>query len=329
MIKFIIPAIILTVTIGCTPRVVVRSNPTAHDKGIRYYRPKPYLKIEPAEIGIAKDKTQLVPSLVRISLVYLPDFAEEYAIDVRTGFGTADVGIKLEDGWNLTEISQDLDSQTDENLEAIGSLIGEIGGIVPTSRASGAEKMTVTVEATNVPIGFYESVIGRDGCGRKRLYGFRYLGFVPYSACPIEMTGHEHALCGDGCAPLYGLAFEAGRMVFKPLVVMASEPVGATPPFDENKVQTNAPADQQDIRLPAPRLSTEAAEIELLAYMNQRYAGTTGALIDSSGDRPRVEIRTSDSAPDEEVIRSVLRWWDQTQPIDAATLSGGDILIVR
>lgn len=217
---------LLMVSFGCTPRVIVRAHPTKNDNGIRFYRPKPYLKIEPAEVAVDKSRTELVPSMVRISLAYLPDFSEEYAIDVRTGCGTANVGIKLEDGWNLTEISQDLDSQTDENIEAIGSLVKAVGGIVPTAAAQdSAADVSFTVPSRNVPIGFYESVVGRDAHGCKRLYGFRYLGFLPYAGCPVDMGGHERSCCGDGLQPLYGLTFDNGTMVFQPLDEMATTPI--------------------------------------------------------------------------------------------------------
>ncbi|MEM9589491.1 MAG: hypothetical protein AAGA03_19570, partial [Planctomycetota bacterium] len=42
---------------GCTPRVIVRPNPGPTDQGIRYYRPKPYLKVEPAEIAVDRRKS--------------------------------------------------------------------------------------------------------------------------------------------------------------------------------------------------------------------------------------------------------------------------------
>ncbi len=220
---------LLMACMGCTPRVIVHANPSKNDNGIRFYRPKPYLKIEPAEVAVDKSQTAYVPGMVRISLAYLPDFSEEYAIDVRTGCGTANVGIKLEDGWNLTEISQDLDSQTDENIEAIGGLVKAVGGIVPTAAAGGADQeVSFTVPSRNVPIGFYESVVGRDAHGGKRLYGFRYVGFLPYAGCPVDMGGHQRSCCGDGLQPLYGLMFDNGNMVFQPLDEMATTPIGAT-----------------------------------------------------------------------------------------------------
>ncbi|QEG43329.1 hypothetical protein [Roseimaritima ulvae] len=234
---------LLMASLGCTPRVIVHANPSKDDNGIRFYRPKPYLKIEPAEVAVDKTRTELVPSMVKISLAYLPDFSEEYAIDVRTGCGTANVGIKLEDGWNLTEISQDLDSQTDENIEAISGLVKAVGGIVPTAAASdAAADISFTVPSRNVPIGFYESVVGRDGHGCKRLYGFRYVGFLPYAGCPVDMGGHEQACCGDGLQPLYGLTFDNGTMVFQPLDAMATTPIGMA---GQSVLPTAAPDLQQ------------------------------------------------------------------------------------
>jgi len=51
---------VLAMPTGCTPRVRVVANPTPHQKGIRYYRPKPYLLVSSgiAEITVSdKEKT--------------------------------------------------------------------------------------------------------------------------------------------------------------------------------------------------------------------------------------------------------------------------------
>ncbi|MFN7733639.1 MAG: hypothetical protein ACK5OB_17210 [Pirellula sp.] len=226
----VVACCLFTSAIACTPRVRVLANPTPHDKGIRYYRPKPYLLVSSgvAEVAVSeKEKTVTTkstpdPRYVNIQLVYLPDFEEEYAIDVRSGFGTADVAIKLEDGWNLTELNQKLDSQTDENLKAISELVGAIGKLpTPTAQGESNSKSltdatpSCTVRASNVPLGYYESVLGRDARGRKRLYGFRYVGFLPYANCPQSMAGFECNTCET--ADLYGLVFENEAMVFRRL----------------------------------------------------------------------------------------------------------------
>lgn len=222
---------------GCTPRVRVRANPTAHDEGIRYYRPKPYLFVTSAgEITTTTDKEgtsskKEVPDerYVNIQLQYLPDFAEEYAIDVRSGFGIADVSITLEDGWNLTAINQKLDSQTDENIAAAAELIKGVTGALNPGQGRGFsgdvsrnQTYEMKIRATNVPLGYYESVVGRDSCGRKQLYGFRYIGFMPFQSCPVAMHGNEVNCCES--AALYGLVFDRGVMVFKPLGEIAGNP---------------------------------------------------------------------------------------------------------
>ena len=215
-------------SIGCTPRVRVIANPKPHQKGIRYYRPKPYLLVTSGQNAVVTnqaDKTvtkTTVPDkkYVNIQLQYLPDFEEEYALDVRTGFGTADVGIKLEDGWNLTEINQKLDSKTNENIKAVSDLIGSIAkstaALAPDEKSvRSAPGPSFTIQATNVPLGYYESVLGRDSCGRKRLYGFRYVGFIPYATCPQVMSGLECGNCQS--TEVYGLVFEGDAMVFRTL----------------------------------------------------------------------------------------------------------------
>lgn len=311
LITVIASAVAISLIAGCTPRVIVRANPAANDLGIRYYRPKPYLKVEPAEVSVAKDRTTLVPGMVRISLAYLPDFSEEYAIDVRPGLGTADVGIRLEDGWNLTEVSQDLDSQTDENVKAVGSLIGAIGEVVPTSGAAAGET-AFTVPARHVPIGFYESVVGRDARGCKRLYGFRYVGFLPYASCPIAMSGHDHACCGDGIHSLYGLIFRDGQMVFEPLETMPSAAVdvigadadpSATRSGPESPLGPNPPvADLQ--RLP----------IEMRRQLMDRGFELAEVRAYERNGRVMVEIMMADDVSGRSVERFAKAWLAESYP---------------
>ena len=209
---------------GCAPRVRIRPSPGPHDTGLRYYRPKPYLKIEPASQIVTEGKTSTAtPSdeFVAISLEYLPDFSEEYSIDVRPGLGSANVSIGLENGWNLTSLGQELDSQFDENVEAIAALTKSAAGFVPTAKSASeptaGSMQKFVVAATNVPVGYYESVISKDACGRKRLYGWRYIGFLPFSPCPTEMCGSQHLQCGAVPSDLFGIVFENGVMTFKRL----------------------------------------------------------------------------------------------------------------
>ncbi|QDT86041.1 hypothetical protein [Gimesia chilikensis] len=222
---------VLIVAGGCMPGVHVKKNPADKDKGIRYYRPKPYLFIYPAgretttynkegkEQQMVADKSD---EFVNIELQYLPDFSEEYAIDVRTGFGTANVEITLEDGWNLTGINQNLDSQTDENLQGIASILQSAGslasGVENKGRGDGFTPGTTqkyVVPATNVPLGYYESVIIESCVGKnrikKQLCGWRYVGFAPFNSCPDMLYSDSAEPPDHG---IYGLAFRNGVMTF-------------------------------------------------------------------------------------------------------------------
>lgn len=280
--------------VGCTPRVIVHSRPGVDDPGIRFYRPKPFLKVEPAEVALEKNQTSIVPGVVRISLVYLPDFSEEYALEVRSGLGIANVGIKLTDGWNLTEISQELDSQTDENVKAVASLLSAVGDIPTAGNTGVAPEVSFTVPAHNVPIGLYESVIGRDSRGCKRLYGFRYVGFAPFANCPLEMGGGQFQCCNDPAGGLYGLSFIGGQMVFVPLAQMAVSPavearglpagrtsdIAAGAAFD-SLPPANAPADNvgnaEPLSGPSPTAPAAAElnriEVRLRAALAEMFPG--------------------------------------------------------
>jgi hypothetical protein len=215
---------------GCTPALDVLPNPGPHETGLRYYRPKPYLLVEPvaADTG-RKDGAENGGGprgdIFKISLEYLPDFSEEYAINVRTGLGACKTKLTLEHGWNLTSVDLDFDSKASDNVNAAANLLKAaapdgLGGVPrgsPQSNA-GAAPREFYVTASNVPIGYYESVIGPDPCsGGKHLYGFRYVGFIPFASCPPSPTGSAAPCCADGSMPLFGLVFERGVMTFKPL----------------------------------------------------------------------------------------------------------------
>jgi hypothetical protein len=200
--------LLLLVLPGCLPRTTVHRHPGPRDLGVRYYRPKPYLLIKPmtARDGLPVD------GYVSMEQVTMPDFSEEYSIHVRSGLGTNDTEIKLEDGWKLTGLNISVDSQFDESLKAMADVIEA----VPRATAAASEQLpSMAVRASNVPLGLYEAVVSTGPDCKKRLYGFRYVGFMPYAACPLESCGVEQTGCCAG--DIYGLVMEAGVMVFRPL----------------------------------------------------------------------------------------------------------------
>lgn len=255
--------LVLVVAVGCTPRVKVRKNPSQHDTGVRYYRPKPYLLVTPSGETKLDDKgkpSSVSPSdqFVSIEVRYLPDFSEEYSINVTPGLGSANVKIELADGWNLTSLNQELDTQFDENVKAIAELTKAAGGLVGT--AGEGMNINATVSARNVPIGLYEAVIGHDACGRKQLYGWRYIGFTPFATCPTFAVGSEYASCNDGSLDLYGLVFENGIMTFRRLHDIQNIPPSRSSANSEVNVAQNTGTEA--MRAPIPDMVAMSAAIE-------------------------------------------------------------------
>jgi hypothetical protein len=196
--------LVIAGNLGCTPRTLVKKNPGPNDAGVRYYRPKPYLMVKPA---VDRNGNPLA-GYVSIETTMLPDYNEEYSIHIRPGLGNNKTSITLDDGWNLTKLNVEVDSQTDEKIRAFA----EVAKGIPTGGLGMGGDLRVDVKGVNVPMGLYESVISHDGC-QKRLLGFRYIGFLPFSHGPVEGSGglpYEDTL-------LYGLVFdkEANVMVFK------------------------------------------------------------------------------------------------------------------
>jgi hypothetical protein len=89
---------------------------TAYDQpGIRYWRPAPYLALQPSTTGTTTTCEE--------KLVMLPDKSEEYAITMSAGYGTAEADPTLQDGWNLTAMTGKADSKTADTLTALASVI--------------------------------------------------------------------------------------------------------------------------------------------------------------------------------------------------------------
>ena len=220
----------VSVLVGCAA-TRVRKDPGPHDHGVRFYRPKPYLLIQP-------DATATDPNQVRITLDYLPDYGEEYSIHVRAGLGTNKTKITLDKGWNLTALDVDVDSKVADNINAVANLLkaipqspGVAGGPPADTKAQPAVSMQVS--AYNVPIGYYEAVVSKDADGTKRLYGWRYVGFAPFAQCPLNGSGSQCLTCTD--ADLFGLVTVGNKLYFRRLSEMAGQPeavtaVAKTPP---------------------------------------------------------------------------------------------------
>jgi hypothetical protein len=272
---------------GCT-RVNVRKVTGDCDKGIRYYRPKPYLFISgepvesageestftinqnkpvdvkttsnnhndsvtqlashqegsavtaaPATLQSEKTKTDIGPHRIQkltMALQYLPDFSEEYSIDYKPGLGIGELNVTLENGWNLTSIGIKTDQQTDEIISSVASAIGQIANPASALESTGdaSRAAPANLYGTNVPFGFYEAVISCDPRGRKQLYGWRYIGFMPFQACPINAGGLENVCCSSNA--IYGLVFVNGVLQFQKIGEIPINPVGFDGSHQPNQV---------------------------------------------------------------------------------------------
>ena len=248
--------------VGCAS-TTIRPNPTADDKGFRFYRPKPFLYVTPVPPAEPGD-----PEFVEISLQMLPDFGEQYSVHAKAGVGVNKTKVTIDHGWNVTALQMDVDSKTDANIKAAGSLAKNLAVFAAATGQQDEKKApsltsTARYQARNVPLGFYEAVIDRDPCGTKQMYGWRYVGFMPYGSCPVVPSGAQ----GQDCAasPLYGLVHEGGVMVFKQLDQIAQDPLVL-----RDKPQANAPKSsaELDIRFRSNTLRATlktAAEDQLTA----------------------------------------------------------------
>lgn len=279
---------LLQCSTGCT-RVDVRKVQNDCTKGVRYYRPKPYLfisgdlsadssdepamsvfqsspiKVQVAEAATSNSKVALakatqppeiddiktpprqggdqdlepkdVPSYqglskISMKLEYLPDFSEEYAINFKPGFGSGNLNLSLENGWNLTSLSAETDQQTDEIIGSIGSLLPSLGLAAKQAKSAGDQRAAnapSTIYGSNVPFGFYEAVIACDPQGRKQLYGWRYVGFLPFQSCPVQPQGGQQVCCDT--QDIYGLVFVNGVLQFQRIHEVPTNPIDPTSPW--------------------------------------------------------------------------------------------------
>lgn len=238
--------------IGCA-RTIVRKDPTDTDEGLRFYRSKPYLKLVDA---VDKD------GYVTITVEHLPDFTEEYAVKIRAGLGKNHTSVTLNDAGVLTGLDADVDSNFAEILKAA---TGAIPGAKATgaSDARAASDTAMCVAAYQVPNGFYEAVVSRGHDGRKRLYGWRYVGFAPFNQCPMESSGVECTTCENTC--LYGLVNIGGRMMFRPLSEIASKPVDVCIPATSPPAKLDCSAKESMNTIIAPSLIAKLSQAGLAA----------------------------------------------------------------
>ncbi len=131
--RFWILTVLVLLGAGCARVTVSRVTPeNAKQPGLRFYRPHPYL-------WVTKDKEGALQGVV----IWLPDKNEEYAVKVSSGIGSANLKLKLDNGWNLTEFGEVRDSRVPETIAALTGSLKDL-----STTLAGAQR---TTKATLLP----------------------------------------------------------------------------------------------------------------------------------------------------------------------------------
>ena len=148
--KLILLIIIAFVISGCTGIEVRKVTSKNEDsvKGIRYYRPWPYL--------LVTQNTEDISSL-KLEIIYLPNTKESYAINMKSGVGTSDYSLALKDGWLLTEFNEKRDTQVPEFIDSVG-------GIFSLADLTQLFRIDRNAQVKTIVPGLYSFKFDKDGC---------------------------------------------------------------------------------------------------------------------------------------------------------------------
>jgi len=124
---------------GCSS-VQFFSNPELTKKsGLKYYTVKPYLLV---------DRDAANNSIVKVTIVYLPDLENPQYVSMKNGFGTKSLDLKLADG-SISTFGLESDLKIPESIEALAALVGKSGTAIKD--ISDARDIRGTVTPTAPP----------------------------------------------------------------------------------------------------------------------------------------------------------------------------------
>jgi hypothetical protein len=151
----IIGLIILVLT-GCAP-VKFYSNPgLTENSGLKYYTVKPYLQVE-------KDPAN--NSVVKATVIYLPDLANPQYLVIKDGLGSRKVDLKLIDG-SINTLGVATDPKIAETIDALAALISKsTTAITDLSALKGLPQATAASTISEL----YEIFMGSDGTTLKKV----------------------------------------------------------------------------------------------------------------------------------------------------------------
>jgi hypothetical protein len=147
--------------IGCSSSITaisLKGEKKENKKAIPYYLPQPYLLItkdyshpgtkttktekttpadtqkpdeKPSETAKKETSTTTEPVSITVNgftykIIYLPNLAEKYGLVYNSGSGESDLSFTFKDGWMFTGLNLKSDTQIDETITAMSSLIDSI-----------------------------------------------------------------------------------------------------------------------------------------------------------------------------------------------------------
>ena len=160
---------------GCVSLRVIQVDPDnpQRAKGFRYYMPEPYLLVhEIPRMREVKTPVVLEGKLVkgayensvihegRMEIIYLPDRDREMAVSPKAVLSKQKLSFKLEEGWKLTEVSgeQESDLSAEAWAEVLAELVkgsAEVAKVGIQAMAQDAEKAGDEETTTPIPPGLY------------------------------------------------------------------------------------------------------------------------------------------------------------------------------
>jgi len=154
--RLLLPLSIIALLAGCSHVTIRRVVGDDDVTGARFYRPWPYLLVSGPELSAEGAAAPRAPAF-RASIVYLPDFCNEYVIHPWVGLGSVEVKATLDGGWNLTNLGATQDSKIPEAISAVSGLLAASTRL--------AERFTAAQDGQRVPLasGLYRLTLDEDG----------------------------------------------------------------------------------------------------------------------------------------------------------------------
>lgn len=126
--------VVIGMVSGCSGVQIHRVTDATYDEGLRFYRPDPYLLVTDTP-----DKGR------QTTVIWLPNYNQEYAVCTVGWWGSSEVTATLDDGWNLTSLGVNRDSKISDILTAISGSVGSAAAWktkegVPTAEKQGEIK---------------------------------------------------------------------------------------------------------------------------------------------------------------------------------------------